>query len=190
VVCSPDSGVTFLFWPQTTDYGLFIYSMPFTWTFTPFASLTPVQLYSILAARSTVFVVEQNCPYQDMDGVDEHCMHLVAWHGKDVAAYLRIVPPGIKFAEPSIGRVITASMFRGTGLGRELMRRGVLQLDELYPNRPSRIGAQAHLQKFYAGFGYVTSSAIYLEDGIPHVEMVRTGDGDGPSTHSGQSACG
>jgi ElaA protein len=155
--------------------------MPFTWTFTPFASLTLMQLYSILAARSAVFVVEQNCPYQDMDGVDEHCMHLVAWHEKDVAACLRIVPPGIKFGEPSIGRVITAQMFRGTGLGRELMRRGVQQLDELYPSRPSRIGAQAHLQKFYSEFGYVTHSEIYLEDGIPHVEMVR----DGPSKHSG-----
>ena len=154
---------------------------PFTWTFTPFASLTLVQLYSILAARSAVFVVEQNCPYQDMDGVDEHCMHLVAWQEKEVAAYLRIVPPGIKFPEPSIGRVITAPMFRGAGLGRELMRRGVEQLDELYRRQPSRIGAQAHLQKFYAEFGYVTSSDIYLEDGIPHVEMMR----GGPSTHSG-----
>jgi ElaA protein len=158
--------------------------MLFTWTFTPFASLTVAQLYSILAARSAVFVVEQNCPYQDMDGVDERCMHLVAWQEKEVAAYLRIVPPGIKFSEPSIGRVITGPKFRGTGLGRELMRRGVLQLDELYPNRPSRIGAQAHLQKFYAEFGYVTSSDTYLEDGIAHVEMVR----DRPSTQSGQSA--
>lgn len=147
---------------------------PLTWTFTSFASLTVAQLYSILAARSAVFVVEQNCPYQDMDGVDEHSMHLVGWQDASVAAYLRIVPPGIKFAEPSIGRVITAAVFRGTGLGRELMRRGVQQLDDLYPTQASRIGAQAHLQKFYAEFGYVTSSEVYLEDGIPHVEMLRS----------------
>lgn len=151
--------------------------MSFTWTFTPFASLTLAQLYSILATRSAVFVVEQNCCYQDMDGVDRQSMHLAAWQDADVAAYLRIVPPGIKFAEPSIGRVITAASFRGTGLGRELMRRGVELLDSLYPAQASRIGAQAHLQKFYAEFGYVTSSDVYFEDEIPHVEMVRSRDG-------------
>ena len=143
------------------------------WSLQPFDSLTVSQLYSILAARAAVFVVEQNCPYQDMDAVDAHSLHLTAWQGEKVAAYLRIVPPAMKFAEPSIGRVLTSSDFRTTGLGRQLMRRGVEYLDELYPKQTARIGAQAHLQHFYGEFGFVTDSDIYMEDGIPHVEMVR-----------------
>ncbi len=146
---------------------------PLTWHLSSFDSLTPSQLYAILAIRSAVFVVEQNCAYQDMDGTDAQSMHLIAWNEQRVAAYLRIVPPSVKFAEPSIGRVLTALEYRRTGLGRELMRRGVEHLEVLYPHQVSRIGAQAHLQNFYAEFGFRTDSDIYLEDGIPHVEMVR-----------------
>jgi ElaA protein len=116
-----------------------------------------------------VFVVEQNCPYLDADGVDDIARHLWAEQGGAIAAYLRIVPAGVKFAEVSIGRVITAPEARGTGLGRELMKRGIAAAGHV----PIRIGAQAHLEKFYGELGFQRASDVYDEDGIPHVEMTR-----------------
>ena len=149
-------------------------SMPeLYWHLHPFPSLSTMQLYAILAARSAVFVVEQRCSYQDMDSADEHCSHLIAWDRDHIAAYLRIVPPGVKFDEPSIGRVLTSRTHRGGGLGKELMRRGLNHFDQLYPASAARIGAQAHLQKFYGEFGFRTVSDIYLEDAIEHVYMLR-----------------
>lgn len=130
-----------------------------------------MQLYKILALRQRVFVVEQNCAYLDADGVDPACRHL--WAEGDagaVHAYGRIVPAGIKFAELSIGRVITAPEARGTGLGKELMQRALAASG----NVPIRIGAQAHLEKFYGELGFVRASDVYDEDGIPHIEMVRS----------------
>lgn len=143
------------------------------WRLRPFDALSPNELYAILGARSVVFVVEQRCNYQDMDGVDKHCQHLMAWAGEHLAAYLRIVPPGARYAEPSIGRVLTSAEHRGKGLGRELMRRGIEHAQALYPGQPLRIGAQAHLQRFYGEFGFVTDSDIYFEDHIEHVKMLR-----------------
>ena len=126
-----------------------------------------------------VFIVEQNCPFLDADDVDQHCRHLSAWQvqgGKhELAAYARLVPPGIKYGEPSIGRVITSPEFRGQGLGKELMARATQAMDDLYPGLAVRIGAQQYLERFYSGFGFVTASPSYIEDGIPHVEMVRPG---------------
>ncbi len=90
-----------------------------------------------------------------------------------LAAYARLVPPEVKYVEPSIGRVITSAEFRGQGLGKELMQRAVQAMDELYPGLAIRIGAQQYLERFYSGFGFVTASPTYIEDGIPHVEMVR-----------------
>jgi ElaA protein len=145
----------------------------FSWHLSSFDALTLQQLYAILAARNAVFVVEQTCPYQDMDGLDAGAMHLTAWHGTEVAAYLRIIEPGIKFAERSIGRVLTTSAFRGTGLGRELLKRALESVDQTFPKESIRLGAQAHLQSFYASFGFEKASGLYMEDGIPHVEMVR-----------------
>ena len=143
------------------------------WRLRAFDALSLTELYAILAARAAVFVVEQRCNYQDMDDVDPKCVHLMAWDRDKLAAYLRIVPPGARYAEPSIGRVLTSAQHRGTGLGRELMRRGIDHTEQLYPEQPIRIGAQAHLQRFYREFGFVTDSDIYFEDHIEHVKMLR-----------------
>jgi ElaA protein len=140
-----------------------------TWHVRTFAELTVRELYAIMALRQRVFVVEQNCPYLDADGVDDIARHLWAEQGGAIAAYLRIVPAGVKFAEVSIGRVITAPEARGTGLGRELMKRGIAAAGHV----PIRIGAQAHLEKFYGELGFQRASDVYDEDGIPHVEMTR-----------------
>jgi ElaA protein len=140
-----------------------------TWHVREFADLAVGELYAILALRQRVFVVEQNCAYLDADGVDAASRHLWAERGGEVAAYLRIVPAGVKFAELSLGRVITAPEARGAGLGRELMKRGIAAAGPV----PIRIGAQAHLEKFYGELGFVRASDVYDEDGIPHIEMVR-----------------
>ena len=151
----------------------------FTWQCSPFDELSTKEIYAILKARQLVFVVEQNCPFLDADDVDQHCLHLMGWQIRDcvntLAAYARLVPPGVKYGEPSIGRVITSPEFRGQGLGKELMQRAVQAMDERYPGLAVRIGAQQYLERFYSGFGFVTVSPTYIEDGIPHVEMVRQG---------------
>ncbi|HEY5943966.1 MAG TPA: GNAT family N-acetyltransferase [Kofleriaceae bacterium] len=143
--------------------------MELIWRARDFAELTVVELYAIMALRQRVFVVEQNCPYLDADGVDQVSRHLWAERAGAIAAYLRIVPAGVKFAEVSIGRVITAPETRGTGIGRELMKRGIAAAGAV----PIRIGAQAHLEKFYGELGFVRASDVYDEDGIPHIEMTR-----------------
>jgi ElaA protein len=148
-----------------------------SWQCLPFFELPNESLYAILKARQEVFIVEQNCPFLDADDVDQHCWHLMGWdvrHSPAVlVAYSRLVPPGIKYVEPSIGRVITATARRRQGFGRELMRRAIAKMEELYPNRPIRIGAQQYLEPFYGRFGFKTVSKPYIEDGIPHVEMLR-----------------
>jgi ElaA protein len=141
------------------------------WHVRTFAELTVSELYAIMELRQRVFVVEQKCVYQDADGVDPVSRHVWAQRGDAIAAYLRIVPAGVKFAELSIGRVITSPDFRGSGLGRELMKRGIAAAGA----GPIRIGAQAHLEKFYAELGFTRASDVYDEDGIPHLEMVRAG---------------
>ena len=140
-----------------------------TWHVRTFAELSVAELYAIMQLRQRVFIVEQNCPYLDADDVDQTSSHLWAERGGAIAAYLRIVPAGAKFAELSIGRVITAPDARGTGLGRELMKRGIAAAG----NVPIRIGAQPHLEKFYGDLGFVRASDEYDEDGIPHIEMTR-----------------
>jgi len=130
-------------------------------------------VYAVLAARSQVFVVEQMCVFQDADGCDLEAEHLIGWSGVHVAAYLRVLAPGVAFEERSIGRVITTAAFRGKGLGRALFGHALKRLDTLYPDEPTRIGAQARLQAFYESFGFAPASAIYVEDGIPHIEMLR-----------------
>lgn len=140
------------------------------WHIRPFGALTVRELYAITTLRERVFVVEQRCAYLDADGLDPKSRHLWLGDGDEILAYLRIVPAGAKFADVSIGRVIVAPEARGTGLGLELMRRG---LDEVGA-QPTRIGAQAHLEHFYDQLGFVRASEVYDEDGIPHIEMLRT----------------
>jgi len=154
-----------------TDFTRASYSRPveLTWQERDFDGLTVHQLYAILALRQRVFVVEQTCPYLDADGADQPSRHLWAERAGEIVAYVRIVPASLKFDEISIGRVITAPETRGTGLGRELMKRAIAACG----NVPIRIGAQAHLEKFYGKLGFVRASDLYDEDGIPHIEMLR-----------------
>ena len=145
------------------------------WQFARFDDLPIRDWYEASSARVDVFVMEQNCPFQDNDGADFYSWHLLGWHGeaRELAAYCRIVDAGVKFAEPSIGRVVTPRTFRLKGYGRVLMAEAVKHHEHLYPGQSNRIGAQQRLEKFYESFGFKTASDMYIEDGIPHVEMLR-----------------
>lgn len=143
-----------------------------TWTYKSFEELSKLELYTILKLRSEVFIVEQHCNYQDVDGKDLKCHHLMAWDGDNLVAYTRIVPPGVSFAEVSIGRVLSNSRYRGIGAGITLMEKSIEKVYETHGKLPIRIGAQLYLKKFYEGFGFIKDSEEYLEDEIPHIEMV------------------
>ncbi len=143
------------------------------WQWLRFADLGVDHLYDALALRCRVFILEQG-PYLDPDGLDR-----VSWHllGRDAAgvlqAYLRVVDPGVKYSEPSIGRVITAPEVRGTGVGRLLFAEGVRRCEAAFPGQGIRISAQAHLEPLYGSFGFARVGAPYLEDNIPHLEMAK-----------------
>ena len=152
-------------------------ALPPSWRWCRFEDLDVFELQAIYRARQLVFSIEQACAYLDADGVDAHSFHLAAWSDDRTVplAYARVVHPGQKYAEPSIGRVITTEAARGTGLGRELVRREVAHCNEAYPGQAIRISAQTRLERFYAGFGFAAVGVPYLEDGIPHTEMLRPG---------------
>ena len=135
------------------------------------------ELQAIYMARQQVFAVEQQCAYLDADGIDDMSWHLAAWSSDQrlPLAYARVVHPGVKYAEPSIGRVITTAPARGTGLGRALVRRAIAHCSEACPGLGIHISAQSRLERFYAGFGFVATRPPYLEDGIPHTDMLRAG---------------
>jgi ElaA protein len=143
------------------------------WLWLRFADLGVDNLYDALALRCRVFILEQG-PYLDPDGLDR-----VSWHllGRDAAgtlqAYLRVVDPGFKYAEPSIGRVITAPEVRGTGVGRALVAEGVRRCEAAWPGRGIRISAQLHLERLYGSCGFVRVGEPYGEDNIPHLEMLK-----------------
>lgn len=139
----------------------------------PFTQLSAEELYALLRLRTEVFVVEQNCVFQDMDNKDQKCMHLLAWQNDRLAACARIVPAGISYAEASVGRIATAPFVRGTGLGRVLVQKSIDELYNLYGVVVVRIGAQLHLQKFYGSLGFEVASQPYDEDGIMHIEMLK-----------------
>lgn len=143
------------------------------WHWSRFHELGVDRLYDALALRCRVFILEQG-PYLDPDGLDRASWHLLGHDGAGVLqAYLRVVDPGHKFAEPSIGRVITAPEARGTGLGRALVAEGMRRTLDAFPGQGIRISAQAHLERFYGGFGFGKVGEPYLEDDIPHIEMLR-----------------
>ena len=144
------------------------------WKLRRFDDLSPRELYALLQLRSEVFVVEQQCIFQDMDGKDIYSLHLLGWAGDKLAASKRIVPAGISSIYPSIGRVVTSPAFRGTGLGRELMVVSIRETENLYGKQPIRIGAQLYLKSFYNSLGFEQSGEVYLEDGIQHIEMTRS----------------
>lgn len=146
---------------------------PLAWRYTRFDGLALQELYDLLELRARVFILEQ-VPYLDLDGVDQHSAHLLG-RGPDgqLLAYLRVVDPGIKYEEPSLGRVVNHASVRGTGVGRVLVREGLAHCLADWPGRGIRISAQAHLARFYGEFGFEPVGEEYLEDNIPHIEMVR-----------------
>ncbi len=148
--------------------------MDVSWTCKRWHEVSRDDLYAIAVVRSRVFVVEQTCPYLDLDGHDQEAWHLWAGTVPAVTAYLRLLPPGSKYVEPSLGRIVTAPEARRTGLGRALVAEGLRRVEQLWGSLPVRIGAQRYLERFYREFGFETASPEYDEDGIPHVEMVRT----------------
>jgi ElaA protein len=139
----------------------------------PFDNLSPHQLYDVLRLRSEVFVVEQSCVFLDMDNKDQHCHHLLIYKDALLIAATRLVPPGVYYNEMSIGRVVTHSSVRGSGVGRILMTTSLDFLFKLYGEGPVRIGAQYYLKTFYESFGFSQCSDIYVEDGIDHILMLR-----------------
>lgn len=143
-------------------------------TIKAFKDLNVNELYSILQLRETVFVVEQNCIYNDIDGIDEHCFHLFAQHHetKKIIAYARLVPATIKFDVPSIGRVITDVKHRKSGLGKALMTKAIEKNIALFETNSIKISAQTYLFKFYSSFGFKAIGKPYDEDGIEHVDMI------------------
>jgi ElaA protein len=144
-----------------------------TWELLHFSQLSAGRLHKILKARAEVFVVEQTCPYCDPDDYDPKSYHLIACdNSKEIAAYLRLIPPGEKHDDVALGRVITTKNFRGTGLGSELVKQGIQHAQDLYPQKNIWISAQHQLEKFYSRFGFRTISDVYDEDGVPHIDML------------------
>lgn len=147
------------------------------WQFSAFDQLSAADLYQVLKQRQDVFILEQTCLYSDLDGLDQGAHHLLGWRSiggeRQLSAYLRVLAPGAKYTEMSLGRVLTSRAARGSGIGRELLEQGIAQAERLYPGHRIRIGAQRYLEKFYGGFGFVTFSEPYDEDGIMHVDMLR-----------------
>jgi ElaA protein len=143
------------------------------WQLKHFKELTVEELYAIMQARQQVFVVEQTCPYLDADGKDLKCHHLVGYYFDVIAAYARIVPPGVSYAEPSIGRVLTTENYRRAGYGKLLMQQAINDCETLYGKVAIRIGAQLYLKAFYESFGFVQQGEVYDEDGIDHIIMLR-----------------
>jgi len=153
------------------------------WQVHTFNQLSTEQLYDAIKLRVDVFVVEQDCPYPDLDGeknqLDRHpdTLHLLGYQDNTLVGYLRILPKGQNYQEyVSIGRVVTAIDSRGSGLGHELMKQGIKHCLKRYPNQAIKISAQQHLSEFYQQHGFKQVSDMYLEDNIPHIAMLRSAD--------------
>lgn len=141
------------------------------WKWKRFSELSAEELYALLQLRSRVFVVEQNCIFLDADGRDAEAWHLMGFQ-KGLVAYLRAFPPGLRYAEASIGRVVTNPDVRAKGLGKELMKEGLARVAKQFARPAIRISAQSYLEKFYRDFGFEAQGEEYLEDDIPHREML------------------
>jgi len=147
--------------------------MQIQWVLKRFEELNPYQLYAILQLRNEVFVVEQNCVFQDADDKDQQSYHLMGLYNNKLIAYTRLVPPGVIYNQPSIGRVVTSPSVRGTGAGKILMQQSIKTCYELFGKLPIKIGAQLYLEKFYNDLGFFKCSDVYIEDGIPHIYMLK-----------------
>lgn len=142
------------------------------WQIKHYRDLSLNEFHDIIALRLKVFVVEQNCPYLDLDGKDKKAYHLIARNGiGDLIATARILPPGVSYDDSSIGRVVIDETARGNGLGHKLMDECMNYALLEFGNSPIVISAQKHLEKYYNTHGFVSTGKDYLEDGIPHVEM-------------------
>ena len=144
-----------------------------SWELKKFNELTNKELHDIFRLRIDIFVVEQNCPYPEIDGKDTKSLHLMYKENSEIVAYSRILPPGVSYNEASIGRVIVSNSHRGIGLGYELIEQAIKASITNYSG-PIKISAQAHLEKFYACAGFMKISDVYLEDNIPHIDMLRS----------------
>ncbi|HEM3455068.1 GNAT family N-acetyltransferase [Streptococcus suis] len=144
------------------------------WEIKAFDQLSLRELYSILTLRVDVFVVEQACPYPEVDGKDPNCLHLLGTDEGELVAYLRILPAGLSYDEVSIGRVVIKSSHRGKGLGRPMMEQAIHFITNEWKESQIKIGAQAHLEKFYSSLGFEPVSEVYPEDDIPHLDMLYT----------------
>ena len=146
--------------------------MHLEWQIKHYSELSLNEFHDIIALRMKVFVVEQNCPYQDLDGKDKKCYHVICRNGKgDIVATARILPPGISYDSPSIGRVVIEDDIRGKGIGHELMNKCVDYSIVEFGNSVITISAQKHLENYYGKHDFTSTGKEYLEDGIPHVEM-------------------
>lgn len=143
------------------------------WKIKSFEKLSTKELYEILKIRQEVFIVEQTCYYLDADGYDERALHIWAEKEDKVVAYCRIFPQGIKYSETSVGRVLTNPEFRNLELGKTLMKFALETINTRFKTKECRISAQDYLLKFYKNFGFTDTGKKYLEDNIPHTEMVR-----------------
>jgi len=143
------------------------------WTIKKFNELTLEELYSILQLRNEVFIVEQNCVYNDPDGKDQSAWHLMAVEDNKLVAYTRILPPGVSYSDPAIGRVVTSSSKRRLGLGRELMKLSIEACEKLFGKISITLSAQVYLKNFYESLGFTAIGDEYLDDGIPHIDMKR-----------------
>lgn len=141
------------------------------WTLAAWHALSTQQLHDLLQLRSEVFVVEQNCVFQDIDGADPQALHVLGHQAGQLVAYARCFPPGVKFAEASIGRVVTRPQARSGGLGHVLIDKAVAAVGAQWGLQPIRIGAQARLVGYYSQHGFVDDGKPYVEDGIDHLEM-------------------
>jgi ElaA protein len=147
--------------------------MELIWKCVLFDELSVHELYVIMRLRNEVFVVEQNCVFQDADNNDQGCYHLTGWHGDNLVAYSRLVPPGLIYAEMSIGRVVTSPAYRGAGAGRQLVQNAILNCTLIFGKKPIKIGAQLYLKKMYESFDFQQVGEGYMEDGIPHIYMYK-----------------
>lgn len=143
------------------------------WKIKPFNELSMQELYSVLKLRSIVFVVEQNCVYQDIDGKDEKALHLIGRYNNEIVAYARLFKGGDYFENASIGRVVIHPEARDKKFGHEMMQQAIAGIESHFNETRITISAQLYLQKFYESHGFIVQGETYLEDDIPHVEMLR-----------------
>lgn len=147
--------------------------MAFRWEISTFDALSNNSLYRAMRLRQEVFVVEQNCIYPDLDGLDQESIHMLCWRDTQLLAYQRCLPPGLSYTESALGRIVVARAGRGHKLGRELVQRGIDHNIKAWPQSNIKVGAQAYLRSFYESLGFAALGEEYIEDGIAHIHMLR-----------------